>query len=293
MSARTNLGPVGLVLVGIISVQFGAGIAKNLFDQASPTTIVWLRLATAAVLLMALVRPRLGGRSGQDWLVVCGYGASLAIMNWSFYQALGTVALGLAVTIEFLGPLSVAVLGSRRARDLVWAGLAGAGVLLLSTERTGIDARGLMFVIIAAVCWALYILLSQNTGARWEGLDGLAVACVISTIIITPLLVGIGPGDNHVSDLGSISLVLAGIAVGVLSSVIPYSCELVALRSLAPGVFGILMSMEPAAAALAGMVVVGEHLLGVQWVAMACVVAASIGATMGSRTPDEIPGPLG
>lgn len=275
--------PVILVLIGIVSVQFGAGIAKTLFDQASPTTVVWLRLATAAVLLLLIVRPRLRHRSRQDWGVVVGYGTALAVMNWSFYQALGTVALGLAVTLEFLGPLTVAVLGSRRRRDLIWAGLAAIGVALLGTERSGFDLRGLIFIAIAAAAWAAYILLSQHTGARWEGLDGLAIACTIAAVLITPLLIGVGPAQGHLSDLDNAHIWIAGLGIGVLSSVIPYSCELVALRSLRPSVFGVLMSLEPAAAAMAGVIVVGEHLVGVQWVAMACVIAASIGAARGAR----------
>lgn len=265
---------IGLVLVGILSVQFGAGLAKSLFDEVSPTTIVWLRLATSAVVLMLLARPSLRGRGRTDWLVVLGFGASLGLMNWSIYQSFARIPLGIAVTIEFVGPLAVAVLGSRRARDLVWVGLAAAGVLLLGLERADLDLAGVGFALLAGAAWGAYILLSSHTGRRWEGLDGLAVAAVVAVLLMSPLALG-----RYAGELASPEIWMIGAAVGVLSSVIPYSCELIALRRLAPAVFGILMSLEPAAAALAGAVVLGELLSPVQWAAMACVVAASVGAT--------------
>lgn len=266
--------PIVLVLVGIFSVQFGAGVAKSLFDEVSPTTIVWLRLATSALVLLAIARPTLRGRTPKDWLVVAGFGVSLGLMNLSIYQAFARIPLGLAVTIEFVGPLTLAVLGSRRARDLGWVGLAAVGVVLLGIERTDLDVVGVLFALAAGAMWSAYILLSAQTGSRWQGLDGLAVASVAATCLLTPLLIGVDPGP-----LGDPRILLLGAAVGLLSSVVPYSCELVALRTIRPAVFGILMSLEPAAAALAGIVVLGELLGPVQWVAVACVVAASIGAT--------------
>jgi inner membrane transporter RhtA len=270
----TSRFPVLLVLVGIASVQLGAGLAKTLFDEVSPTTIVWLRLCASAVVLVAWVRPSLRGRSRADWAVVVGFGLSLGTMNWAIYQAFSRIPLGIAVTIEFAGPLVLAVAGSRRARDLVWIGLAALGVLLLGFERSDLTLAGVAFALLAGVAWASYILLSARTGRHWEGLDGLAVASVVGLALLSPLALG-----WHASDLGSAHIWVIGAAVGVLSSVIPYSCELVALRSLAPSVFGVLMSLEPAAAALAGWAVVGETLSAVQWVALLCVVVASIGMT--------------
>lgn len=267
-----------LVLVGIASVQLGAGFAKSLFDEVDPTTIVWLRLATSMLVLVAVLRPQLRGRSREDWLVVLAFGASLALMNWAIYQSFARIPLGVAVTIEFIGPLTLAVLGSRRPRDLAWVVLAAVGVLLLGFDRDDLDAAGVAFALLAGAAWAAYILLSARTGRHWEGLDGLAVASVVAALMLTPFAVGIG-GE----DLLDPRILLIGAAVGLLSSVIPYSCELVALRSLSPGVFGILMSLEPAAAALAGIVVLGELLGPAQYAAVACVIAASVGATRTGR----------
>jgi inner membrane transporter RhtA len=278
----SRLSPVWLVLIGIFSVQFGAGIAKSLFDDVAPTVIVWLRLATSAVVLTLIARPGLRRRTRHDWLVVAGLGASLGIMNWAIYQSFARIPLGIAVTIEFVGPLTLAVLGSRRPRDFAWVLLAAAGVALLGFERGELTSPGVGFALLAGAAWATYILLSAETGRRWPGLDGLAVASVMATVLLTPLAVRIG-GDDLVDG----RVLLLGAAVGLLSSVIPYSCEMVALRSLRPAIFGILMSLEPAAAALAGIVVLGEFLTPIQWVAMACVVLASVGATRTGRTLAE------
>ncbi|GAA2152639.1 DMT family transporter [Nocardioides koreensis] len=273
----SRISPVWLVLVGILSVQFGAGVAKSLFDEVTPTLIVWLRLVTSAVALVLLARPALRRRTPRDWLVVGGFGASLGIMNWAIYQSFARIPLGIAVTVEFVGPLTLAVLGSRRPRDLLWVLLAAVGVGLLGLERGHVTLAGVLFALLAGAAWATYILLSAQTGRRWPGLDGLAVASVVATLLLTPVALHSGG-----SDLADGRIVLLGAAVGLLSSVIPYSCELVALRSLPPAVFSILMSLEPAAAALVGIVVLGEFLAPVQWVAMACVVVASVGATRSS-----------
>ncbi len=266
--------PIWLVLGGILSVQFGAGIAKTLFDEVAPTTIVWLRLVTSAVVLMAVARPALRGRSAGDWWVVLAFGVVLGLMNWSIYQSFARIPIGLAVTIEFVGPLTLAVIGSRRVRDLVWVGLAGLGVLLLGIQPGDLTWAGVGFAVLAGACWAAYILLSAQTGRRWQGVDGLALASVVATVLLTPLALG-----RYADQVADVRILLIGAAVGLLSSVIPYTCELVALRSLRPAVFSILMSLEPAAAALAGLVVVHELLGPLQLAAMACVVAASVGAT--------------
>ena len=281
--SRTQLGPVGLVLVGILSVQLGAAIAKGLFGEISPTAMVWLRLVTSALVLVAVTRPRVTGRSGRDWVVVLGFGASLATMNWAIYQSFSRIPLGIAVTIEFIGPLTLAVLGSRRARDLAWVVLAGLGVALLGFQRSGLDLLGVAYALLAGAAWASYILLSASTGRRWSGFDGLAVASTAAATAMTlPALLSAG------GSLWDARVLLLGALVGVLSSVIPYSCELVALRSLRPAVFGILMSMEPAAAALAAIVVLHEHLSPLQWLAIGCVVVASVGATRSSAAPGTI-----
>ena len=285
-SVRTaRLSPVWLVLFGILSVQFGAGIAKTLFDEVAPTTIVWLRLATSAVVLLAIARPALRGRTRQDWQVVVTFGLILGLMNWSIYQSFARIPIGLAVTLEFVGPLTLAVLGSRRARDLIWVGLAGLGVLLLGLQPGDLTWAGVGFALLAGACWAAYILLSAQTGRRWQGVDGLAIASVVAALLLTPLTLG-----RYADQLSDARILVIGALVGLLSSVIPYTCELVALRTLRPAVFSILMSLEPAAAALAGFIVLQELLSPVQLVAMACVVVASVGATRsGATISDPVP----
>ena len=270
----SRVPPVWLVVVGIASVQLGAAIAKTVFDDAAPLTLVWLRLATSALVLGALVRPTLRGRTRDDSRVAIAFGVVLGTMNWAIYESFARIPLGIAVTIEFLGPLGLAVVGSRRPRDLVWVALAAIGVGLLGIQRGDLNVAGVAFALLAAAAWTAYILLSASTGSRWPGLDGLTVASVVATVMIAPFLVafsGRGLDDPHVVALGAL--------VGLLSSVIPYSCEITALRTIRPSVFGILMSIEPAAAALAGMLIVGEFLTPVQWLAIGCVIAASIGAT--------------
>jgi inner membrane transporter RhtA len=270
----SRIPPVWLVVVGICSVQFGAGIAKNLFDDAAPTTLVWLRLATSAVVLAAVVRPSLRGRTARDWQVAVAFGITLGLMNWAIYQSFARIPLGIAVTIEFLGPLALAVSGSRRPRDLVWALLAAIGVVLLGIERGHLTWAGVGFALLAAAAWAAYILLSADTGRRWPGLDGLTVASVVATAMLTPFLLTLSGGG-----IDRPHVLLLGALVGLLSSVIPYSFELTALRTIRPSLFGILMSLEPAAAALVGILVVHEFLGAVQWLALVCVVVASVGAT--------------
>ena len=263
-----------LVVVGIVSVQLGAAIAKNLFDDAAPLTLVWLRLSTSSVVLAAVVRPTLRGRTTEDWRVAVAFGVVLGTMNGAIYESFARIPLGIAVTIEFLGPLGLAVAGSRRARDLSWVALAAVGVGLLGIERGDLTVAGVAFALLAAASWTAYILLSASTGRRWPGLDGLTVASVVATVMMAPFLAafsGRGIDDARVVALGAL--------VGLLSSVIPYSCEITALRTIRPSVFGILMSLEPAAAALAGIVVVHEFLSALQWLAVVCVISASVGAT--------------
>ena len=206
-------------------------------------------------------------------------------MNWAIYQAFARIPLGIAVTIEFLGPLAVAVIGSKRLGDLVWVGLAGLGVALLGLSRVQLDPAGVAFALLAGLLWAGYILLSRQTGRHWPGISGLAVASLVGAVIIGPAAI-VQAGDQ----LREPRILLLGLAIGLLSSVIPYSFELIALRRMPARVFGILMSLEPAAAALAAMILLGEFLGPVQWLAIGCVVAASIGATRNAG-PMQQPAP--
>ncbi len=280
--AGTQAQAVWLVIGGIVSVQVGAAIAKDLFPIVPPTAMVWLRLVTSALILVAIARPRLGGRSAADWRMALGFGVSLVTMNWAIYQSFARIPLGIAVTVEFLGPLTVAVLGSRRPRDLLWVVLAGAGVATLGLSPGEITLAGVLFALLAGAAWAAYILLSAGTGRRWPGISGLAVASVVGAVVLAPPAI-LEAG----TDLLDPKVLALGVAIGLLSSVIPYSFELKALRRMPPRVFGVLMSLEPAAAALAAMVLLSEFLTPLQWTAVGCVVAASVGATRSAQPPSE------
>lgn len=282
MQLPNRIPAVWLVIAGIVSVQVGAAIAKGLFDLVPPTAMVWLRLITSAVILLLVARPRLTGHSGRDWLIVLGFGVSLLVMNWAIYQSFARIPLGIAVTIEFLGPLTVAVIGSRRLTDLIWVALAGMGVALLGLSRATLTLAGVGFALLAALGWAFYILLSAQTGRRWPGISGIAIASMVGAIVLAPPAI-VEAGSQMLNP----TILALGFAIGLLSSVIPYSFELIALRRIPPRVFSILMSLEPAAAALAAMILLGEFLSLVQWLAMGCVVVASIGATRTSSTLDH------
>ena len=278
LAASTAARPVWLVLVAIASVQVGAAVAKLLFDEVSPTAVVWLRLLTSALVLLAVARPSLAGRSAQDWGVVLAVGTALAVMNWSIYESFARIPLGVAVTIEFLGPLTVALVGSRRLLDLVWVALAGTGVALLGARPGDLELAGVLFALLAGAAWAAYIYLSAATGTRWPGVSGLAPASLVGAVGLAPFAVS--AGGSLLLDPRILGI---GLAVGLLSSVIPYSLELVALRTLPRSAFGILMSLEPAAAALVGVVLLGELLGLAHWCAVACVVVASVGVTRSAR----------
>ena len=274
-----GIPPTALVLLGIVSVQVGAAFAKQLFTVAGAAGMVTLRLLMAALVLVLIWRPSL--RLDRRTLVtVVTYGSVLAVMNLCFYAALARIPLGAAVTIEFLGPLAVAVAGSRRWLDGVWVLLAGTGVVLLTRVQGGLLWTGVLFALAAGACWAAYILVTAKLGSQTNDGKGLALAMVVGTVIALPF--GIGSAGAAMLD----PMVLAvAIVVALMSSVVPYSLELEALRRMPPRVFGILMSLEPAVAAVAGLVLLGEHLAPAQWVAVGCVVIASVGATRSAK-PD-------
>ncbi|HEU0024201.1 MAG TPA: EamA family transporter [Thermoleophilaceae bacterium] len=265
-----------LVLVAIASVQLGGALGKTLFDDVGPAGAVLLRVVLAAAVLAAAWRPRPRELDRADLWWIAAFGVSLAGMNLAFYAAIDRIPLGVAVTFEFVGPLGVAVAGSRRALDVLWVGLAAGGVLLLSDfGSSDLDGTGVALALLAGAFWAAYILLSVRVGQRFEGGDGLALAMVVAAVLLVP--VGVSDGGADLLVPGVLAL---GLAVAMLSSVIPYSLELEALRRLPAGVFGVLMSLEPAMAALAGYVVLGEELAARELLAVVLVVTASAGAAV-------------
>jgi inner membrane transporter RhtA len=302
--------PAVLVLTGVVCVQVGAGLAARLFSQVSPAAVTGLRLWAAALLLAVLgargLRREITGlvrrRAWADAAVVVAFGLTLAVMNYSIYQAFARIPLGVAVTVEFLGPLAVAVAATRRALDLAWVALAAAGVALLSQAGGpaaaahpvlshgagapalagptvgGLDLAGLLFALAAAVSWAIYILLSAATGRRFPGSSGLTVAMIVAALAVTPA--GLLAGGRSLLRPGVLA---TGAAIGLLSSIIPYSLELETLRRVPPKVFGIWMSLEPAIAALVGLVMLGQSLSLLEWAAIGCVTLASAGAALSAR----------
>ncbi len=268
-----------LVLGAIASVQVGSALAKALFDRTGPVGMVFLRLGVGSAVLLALTRPRLRGGSRRQLVLVLAFGVALAAMNSTFYSAIDRIPIGVAVTIEFAGPLAVAVAGSRRLLDLVWVALAAAGVGLLTRGGGGaLDPVGLGLAGVAAACWAAYILLSQRLGRVFSGADGLALATAVGFVLVAP--VGVAQAGGA---LGDWRVLAAGAGVGLLSAAIPYSLEIEALRRLPARVFGVLMSIEPAVGALAGLVVLGEALRSREVAAIALVCVASAGAAWADR----------
>ncbi len=288
-----------LVLAGIIAVQLGAGLAARTFSQAGPAGMTGLRLWWAALILAAFggralgrtLRAIIAARAWRDLAIAVTFGLVLATMNFSIYQSFARIPLGVAVTIEFLGPLAVAVASSRRRLDLLWVVLAATGVLLLTQGGVRLagsgaagpllglstTATGLAFALVSAACWAAYILLSRATGRRFSGSAGLVIAMIVAALLVTgPAIAQAGPA------LMQPGTIAEGLAVGLLSSVIPYRLELEVLRRVPAGVFGIWMSMEPAVAALAGLAILGQALAARQWLAIVLVVIASAGA---ARSP--------
>src|SRR3712207_2600078 len=235
-------GAVGMGLGGNLSVQFGGALATTIFDPAGPAGMATLRMCGAALVLLLLVRPRWSGRTRTDWAFIAAFGLSLAAMNGLFYEALARLPIGAAVTVEFLGPLGLAAVLSRRLQHLGWVLMAAAGVFLLGYgSLTGLDPAGVVLALGAGACWAGYILLSAETGRRTTGLDGLALASGTAALVVLPLgLTSAG------SALVAPDVLLVGLLVALLSSVVPYALELTALRALASRVFGVLMSLEPA-----------------------------------------------
>ena len=278
MPAPTDRVPAPLlVLVAIVSVQVGSSLAKGLFDDFGAAGVTLLRLGLAALLLLAVLRPAVRRWSRQSWAAALLLGGAMAGMNLTFYLALRTVPLGVAVTVEFLGPLLLAVVQARRRVDLLWAALAGGGVALLGLDASGdVPLPGLLLAFVAGLFWAGYILASARVGQVLPGTAGLAVALSFSALLVLPF--GLPGAVSGLADRPS--LVVAAFGVALLSSVVSYGLELAALRRIPTQVFGILMSLEPAAAAVAGLVVLGEALGPRELLALLLVSLASAGITL-------------
>ena len=277
---------ISMVLGSIFSVQCGAALATTLFARVGSEGAVFLRGASAALVLLAVANRDVAGLRRSDLRDVVLFGSTLAAMNTCFYAALERLPLGIAVTFEFSGPLAVAIFGSRRRRDLIWAALAALGILLLSGLLGGgasIDLLGAALALTAGAFWGAYILLSARVGGRSEGLGGLAAAMAIAALLLAPAGVAVGGGE-----LAGGGALARGLAVGVLSSVLPYALEIEALRRLPNAVFGVMMSLEPGAAALVGFIALGQGLTWLEAVAIAMVAVASAGALRSASGPAPI-----
>jgi inner membrane transporter RhtA len=285
-SKRPVLPPLPAVLVAILSVQGGAALAKGLFPALGPSGTVGLRIGLSALILLAAFRPALHRLSAAQWRVALPFGLVLGVMNLVFYHSLSRIPLGLAVTIEFIGPLSVAVFGSRRLIDVVWVVLAGAGIALIApwTADSRVDPVGVALALAAGVCWALYIVIGKRLSHMLPGGAAVSIGMLVAAAAVVPFAAAAG-GFAQVTP----GRFAAGVGVALLSSAVPYTLEMIALKALPARTFGILMSLEPAVAALVGLAFLREVLSPAQWLAVALVIAASAGSTLTSRSGPEPP----
>lgn len=287
-SLATTLFPVGLLLIAMASIQSGASLAKSMFPIVGAQGTTTLRLIFASVIMLLLLRPWRAKLTARSLRTVIIYGIALGGMNLLFYMSLRTVPLGIAVALEFTGPLAVAIYASRRAIDFLWIALAVCGLLLLiptGATSSGIDLLGAGYALSAGVCWALYILFGQKAGAD-NGVQTAALGVMIAALFIAPV------GIVHAgAALLTPSLIPVAIAVAVLSTALPYTLEMVALTRLPARTFGTLMSVEPAFGALSGLLFLHEYLSLAQWLAILCIIMASVGATltMGSNAQPAVP----
>ncbi|MGP9536838.1 EamA family transporter [Brachybacterium sp. AOP43-C2-M15] len=290
-SSGVPLTPVLFILGSCLSLQIGAALATQLFPAIGSWGTTALRLGIAAVVLLLLVRPKVHRFTRQQWLAVIVFGVVIGGMNGAFYASIARIPLGTAVAIEFLGPLTVAAVLSTRRTDLLWVILALGGVGLFGLESaTGaasLDLLGVLFALVAAVFWGLYVLSSARVGRLVAGQDGLAVAMAVGALTVLPF-----GAPGAVSGLLDPSLLLIALGTAVLASVLPYTLELAALRRLPRHVFGIMLSLEPVVALLAGMLLLAQEATALRITAALLVVAASVGVTLTARsTPAAEPQP--
>lgn len=287
MRTAPSIPPVPGVLAAILSVQGGAAVAKGLFPALGAVTTAGARIALSAAVLLLVFRPRLLSLTARQWKALVPFGVVLGAMNCVFYLSLSRIPLGLAVTLEFTGPLSVALLGARRPLDFAWVTMAAAGIALIAPwQPSGIDPLGVLFALLAGACWAAYILLGARLSGVLPGGPAAAVAMLIATLTVLPLLLLDGGAARFTP-----WLLLLALAVALLSSALPYVLEINALAALPARTFSILMSLEPAAAALCGLLFLREHLRPAQWVAIGLVIGASIGTTL-TKAPAPVRDPI-
>jgi inner membrane transporter RhtA len=278
-----------LLLIAMGSIQLGASLAKTLFRSVGAPGAVALRTALATLMLAAVLRPWRARFAAGSWPALAVYGVSLGIMNFLYYMALRTVPLGITVSLEFTGPLAVAVLTSRRPVDFLWIVLAAAGLSVLlpiGHTHAGIDPTGALFALGAGACWALYIVFGQKAGADY-GAQAVALGSVIASIIVVPI--GIAKAGTALLSMAALPY---GIAIALLSTALPYTLEMTALTRLPARTFGILMSIEPVFGALVGWVVLHELLSALQWAAIAMIILASLGTTWTATAQPASPVPM-
>ena len=284
--ASRLLLPIGMLVFAMVSIQSGATLAKSMFPLVGAQGTTTLRLFFASLIMLAVLRPWRARLNASAWRSIIIYGIALGGMNLLFYMAVRSIPLGVAVALEFTGPLAVALFASRRMIDYVWIVLAVAGLFMLIPLGAGqgsVDLFGAACALGAGACWALYILFGQRAGAE-HGVQSAALGVVVATLFVAPI--GIAHAGAALLDL---SLVPVALAVAILSTALPYSLEMIALTRMPARTFGILMSVEPVVAALAGLVFLGEVLSDLQWIAIGAIIIASIGATLTTRTPSAPP----
>lgn len=281
---RRSTDPL-LMLAAICSLQFGSAAARTWFDETGPLGAAALRLAFGSLLLVAFARPRVRAWERGDWAGAAALGVALGAMNACIYLAIDRIPFGLAVTIEFLGPLTLALAQTRRAVDAGWALLALGGVALLGGGGSRLDPIGVAFALAAAACWAAYILTTARMARRVAGMEGLAIAACIAAIVVVPL--GFGDAARAVGERPA--TLAAFVAIALFTSALPYALEYRALRRLATRLFGVLSSLGPAVAALAGWLVLEQHLDAIELLAVALVCVASAGAVSTGRDEVSVP----
>jgi inner membrane transporter RhtA len=274
--------PPGLLLVSIVSIQLGAAVAVHLFESLGPVSTVFLRIAFSAVLLLAAARHQISADARRHAGLLLLFGCAIGAMNLCFYGAIARIPLGVAVALEFIGPLGVAALTSRRPRDFLWIGLAVVGLVLLTPDiGDDLDPLGVGLALAAGAGWASFVVLSPRVAGAVGG-AGLALAMAAASLFSLPFALAAGGLDRL--DLA----VLAGaLAVAVLSTTLPYALEFEALRRMTARAYGITVTLEPGVAALVGAVVLGQALLPSAFVAIACVTAAAIGVTISDQRGDR------